>query len=153
MCRKTSIFSKPSYLFPSIILLADNAFRIICINFSSLYISRYFCHDLTTVVYPGFFGANRQFVQFSISLRCHHGQCPGENFKNLSFWFRGNCLLESFFHTSCRSSLPSFLLSSELFLYLLALCPIQPLFSRDRKFCFRVSWLGLEKTFLNFTFN
>ena len=81
-----------------------------------------------SVLYPGRFWASRLFFQFSISLRCYHGWHRCVNFENLSFWISGNWLfLESFLYTSCTSSLPSFLLSSQLLSCLLTFCPDSPL--------------------------
>ena len=85
------------------------------------------------------FWASWQFVQFSVSLRCHHGWHRGENFKNLPFWISRNWFSRVFLvHFLHVISAVFFVITLVAFKCLLELCPILSSFSRDRKCCFGV---------------
>ena len=72
------------------------SFLFVFCQFLFLFVFLFVCEAMIQrnkiVAYPGFFGMSRQFVQISISLKCHHGWHRGGNFEYLFFWISGNCL-------------------------------------------------------------
>ena len=85
-----------------------------------------------------------------VCLDQHHRQ--GVNFENFSFQISGKChsggFLLHFLHV-----ISAVFFVIKLVVLVPTLSHVWRSFSRDRKFCFKVSWLGQEKTSWNFVFN
>ena len=96
-----------------------------------------------------FFWVIWYFVQFSISLWCHHGWYQGENFENLPFWISGNSLFDAFLvHILHVISAVSFI--KLVVLVLAEIMSNKALILKGQKILFQSFLIRLGENFLEF---